>query len=83
MHLRNSPICCYCEVGAFGRACIVAARLVDHLYPHRGDMVLFWSARWWVSSCTTCHSGPKQAAELEGAAALDRLADLLALPRLT
>jgi 5-methylcytosine-specific restriction protein A len=44
-------------------------------------MVLFWDERWWVSSCSPCHSGFKQRVELMGATAIDRLADQLQLPR--
>ena len=79
-HLRTSPLCRYCELGAFGQAPrVTAASLVDHLYPHRGDRVLFWARRLWVSACRPCHDGPKQAAERIGGAALDRLAALLGI----
>jgi 5-methylcytosine-specific restriction endonuclease McrA len=80
--LRANPFCAYCEMGAFGPACTTAAELVDHLYPHKGDQVLFWIAGLWVASCTACHSGPKQVAELKGADVLDRLALLLGRPTL-
>jgi hypothetical protein len=69
-------------LGIFGPPHIRGATLVDHLYPHRGDTRLFWDKRFWVSSCTDCHSGPKQAAEVKGVTAIDRIADLLGLPRL-
>lgn len=80
-HLRNSPLCRYCEAGAWGDAPrVTAASTVDHLFPHLGDTVLFWTRQWWVSCCATCHSGPKQAAERRGPAELNRLARLLGLP---
>lgn len=79
-HLRRSPLCLYCETGAFdGRPRVTAATLVDHLYPHRGDQALFWTTRLWVSACATCHDGPKQACERRGQAALDELAGRLGL----
>ena len=79
-HLADHPLCRYCETGAFGPLRITGAALVDHLYPHRGDMELFWDRRWWVSSCTPCHSGPKQRTESAGLDALHRLATALGLP---
>lgn len=79
-HKRKSPVCRYCEVGAFGAPRIVPAEVVDHLFPHRGDTKLFWVRVWWVSACKTCHDGPKQAAEHRGDAELARLARLLGLP---
>lgn len=78
--LAAHPLCEYCEAGAFDDARTVAADLVDHLYPHQGDKDLFWSSQWWVSCCTACHSGPKQAAERRGVAALDTLARHLDRP---
>ena len=78
-HRKRSPLCRYCQVGAFGSPIIRQAGLVDHLYPHRGDQTLFWDRRWWVSSCTPCHSGPKQAAEARGKQAIDDLASKLGL----
>ena len=75
VHLRRSALCRYCKLE--GR--IAAATVVDHLYPHRGDAALFWDERYWVSSCTPCHSGPKQAVEREGRAAIDALARRLGL----
>lgn len=31
------------------------ARVVDHVVPHRGDMVLFWDSDNWQSLCEPCH----------------------------
>lgn len=81
-HRVRSPLCRYCEVGAFGPPHVRPATLVDHLYPHRGDTVLFWNKLYWVSSCGACHSGPKQAVEAKGRRAIDVLAGKLALPPL-
>ena len=81
---REHPLCEYCLAGAFGHepGDVTPAELVDHLYPHRGDMGLFWDERLWVASCKADHDGPKQAAERQGRAALDALARLLGRPTL-
>lgn len=81
-HKRRHPFCQYCEVGAFGEVRVAAVEVTDHLYPHRTFDGVFWRREWWVSACGDCHSGPKQAAERQGVAALHRLADLLDRPRL-
>lgn len=44
---------------------ITAATVCDHIQPHRGDVVLFWSGPF-ASLCATCHSGAKQAQEHTG-----------------
>jgi 5-methylcytosine-specific restriction protein A len=77
-HITCSPFCRYCELE--GRA--TAAELVDHFYPHRGNLVLFWDQRFWVSSCKSCHSSMKQSTECQGLAALQALARRLGLPPL-
>lgn len=74
-HLRNNPLCKYCDLGAWGDAPrVTAATLVDHLIPHNGDQAIFWNKRDWVSSCAPCHNGPKQRTERRGLAALEALA---------
>jgi 5-methylcytosine-specific restriction protein A len=78
-HRRSEPLCRYCKAGAFGEPRIRAAQLVDHFVPHRGDQVIFWRRDLWVSSCSECHSGPKQAVERQGRAALVALARRLGL----
>lgn len=81
LHLQRFPFCEYCERGAFGDASDAEpATLVDHLYPHKGDRLIFWATRWWVSCCTACHSGPKQALERQSPTLLDNLARLLGRP---
>lgn len=79
-HLDEHPLCAYCAAGAFGQAATTEAVLVDHFVPHRGNREIFWFRPWWVSSCTPCHSGPKQALEARGLAALRPLAERLGLP---
>ncbi|HEY1723971.1 MAG TPA: HNH endonuclease signature motif containing protein [Steroidobacteraceae bacterium] len=57
--LRQHPLCTYCQRQGF----TVAATCVDHIVPHRGDLVLFWDETNWQSLCQPCHDGAK--AELE------------------
>lgn len=33
----------------------VAAQVVDHRIPHRGDQALFWNAENWQPLCKRCH----------------------------
>lgn len=61
-YLRNNPLCVYCERN--GRT--TAARVVDHIVAHRGDMVLFWDQTNWQSLCKPCHDSVKQAEEAAG-----------------
>lgn len=78
LHLRCHPLCRYCELQGH----VTAAALVDHFYPHRGDVMLFWRSEFWVSSCVSCHSGVKQSVERQGIIALRTLAARLGLPAL-
>lgn len=34
----------------------IGAIVVDHVRPHRGDMVLFWDVANWQSLCLSCHN---------------------------
>jgi 5-methylcytosine-specific restriction endonuclease McrA len=43
-----------------------AATVVDHIKPHRGDMVLFWDEANWQPLCANHHSSDKAKAEAEG-----------------
>lgn len=51
VHLQQEPFCRACR--AEGKA--VAATEVDHIRPHKGDMVLFWNRNNWQSLCSRCH----------------------------
>lgn len=59
VHLRDNPLCVYCQRD--GR--VTAASVVDHSVPHRGDMEVFWDQSLWVSLCVHCHSSVKQKEE--------------------
>lgn len=51
-YLRHHPLCVACE--AAGR--LVAATVVDHITPHKGDQALFWdSDNNWQALCKRCH----------------------------
>jgi len=46
---------------------IVAATVVDHIVPHKGDMKLFWDSKNnWQSLCKHCHDSWKQRLEKSG-----------------
>lgn len=62
--LRSHPLCVYCERD--GR--LTAASVVDHIEPHRGDMVKFWDSGNWQSLCHHCHDSVKQRLERSGIA---------------
>jgi 5-methylcytosine-specific restriction endonuclease McrA len=53
------PLCLGCE--AIGL--IVAAEVVDHVLPHKGDMVLFWDQNRWQPCCRWHHDVVKQQLE--------------------
>lgn len=60
--LRKHPLCrMHADMGR-----VVEAVVVDHIVPHRGDMVLFWDSGNWQSLCVTCHSSIKQRIEAGG-----------------
>lgn len=46
-----------------GPGCTIIATLVDHVIPHRGDMVLFWDRKNWQPLCEHCHNKHKARAE--------------------
>lgn len=61
-HLYREPLCRACQ--SAGR--IVAATVVDHIQPHKGDHALFWRRSNWQSLCESCHNR-KTATEDKGA----------------
>ena len=44
---------CARPAGRKGR--VVAATVVDHVVPHRGDPELFWDETNWPPACKPCH----------------------------
>lgn len=60
--LLKHPLCQMHErLGA-----VVAATVVDHIVPHRGDSALFWDRSNWQSLCKPCHDRHKQRLERSG-----------------
>lgn len=57
--LQSHPLCAMCEPRT------VIAKVCDHVEPHRGDEVKFWSGPF-QSLCTNCHSSSKQRIEKGG-----------------
>jgi len=50
-YLRAHPLCRTHEQQ--GR--VVAASVVDHIVPHRGDKAAFWQSSNWQPLCKRCH----------------------------
>lgn len=42
---------------------ITAAKVVDHIIPHKGDQTLFWDKANWQSLCAPHHNRDKQREE--------------------
>ncbi|ALG75158.1 hypothetical protein AL072_29920 [Azospirillum thiophilum] len=63
--LSVEPLCRMCSEHGL----TVAATVVDHVKPHRGDRALFFNRENTQSLCKPCHDGPKQAAERAAARA--------------
>ena len=52
--LRSHPLC-QCPDCQEGKLRTIAATVVDHIIPHKGDMRLFWDNTNWQSMSKTCH----------------------------
>ena len=63
--LRRHPLC----IDHQRRGRVVAATVVDHIVPHRGDQALFWDSANWQPLCKLCHDGHKQRLERSGVVA--------------
>jgi hypothetical protein len=71
--LRSHPLCAmHMKLGRY-----VAANVVDHIVPHRGDQSLFWDKSNWQSLCAECHSRHKQRMEKTG---IESGCDLAGIP---
>jgi 5-methylcytosine-specific restriction protein A len=58
-HLAKEPLCRrHLRLGQ-----TVAATVVDHIKPHKGDARLFWDRANWQSLCKPCHDRDKQIEE--------------------
>ena|ERR1035437_4030284 len=56
--LRAHPLC-QCPACDEGRVRLLAATVVDHKTPHRGDEVLFWDKSNWQALAKVCHDSWK------------------------
>lgn len=64
--LQREPLCRFCmEAGR-----LTPANTVDHVTPHRGDRIAFWTGAL-QSLCATCHSSTKQRMEAGKGAGCD------------
>jgi 5-methylcytosine-specific restriction protein A len=54
-YLLRHPLCVMCA----DRGLTVAATVVDHRIPHKGDEALFWNENNHQSLCKPCHDGDK------------------------
>ena len=61
-YLREHPLCVMCQA----RGEIVAASVVDHIEPHKGDHRLFWKPENHQALCKRCHDSHKQRFEKSG-----------------
>lgn len=52
--LKAHPLC-QCKDCLEGVKQLKAATVVDHIIPHRGDMMLFWNRDNWQSMAKECH----------------------------
>lgn len=57
--LAKNPLCKRCH--ELGR--VSAATVVDHIQPHKGDVLLFWSPQNHQALCQPHHDGWKQVIE--------------------
>jgi 5-methylcytosine-specific restriction protein A len=62
LFLLAHPLCADCAK----RGDTTAARVTDHVTPHRGDLTLFWDQTNWQSLCKPCHDIHKQSFERTG-----------------
>lgn len=60
-YLTRHPLCVMCQDSGL----VVAATVVDHITPHRGDPLLFWDEANHQALCTACHNGRKAREEAQ------------------
>ncbi len=51
-YLAKHPLCQSCML----QGKWIAATVVDHIKPHKGDKKLFWDSSNWQPLCASCHS---------------------------
>ena len=71
-YLLVHPLCVCCEA----QGMVHPASVVDHIEPHKGDMVKFWDSANWQGLCAWCDKNIKRSIEndwLRGKAPLSLL----------
>ena len=66
LFLGRNPYCAFHLL----RGDHVRATVLDHIDPHKGDVVKFWDRSNWQSLCQPCHDSIKQSMEKGGRHAL-------------
>ena len=61
LQLSREPLCRFC----LARGILTAAKVADHIEPHRNDPEKFWGGEL-ASLCKPCHSADKQFQENKG-----------------
>ncbi|MET4634984.1 HNH endonuclease [Kaistia defluvii] len=61
-YLMHHPLCVMC----IKQGLVTAAKVVDHIIPHKGNQTLFWDTTNWQSLCQPHHDRDKQAIEQGG-----------------
>ncbi|WP_242848734.1 HNH endonuclease [Syntrophomonas palmitatica] len=51
LFLKANPLCRHCQ----REGKLIAAEVVDHIVPHRGDQTLFCDESNWQPLCKKCH----------------------------
>jgi len=62
LFLAQNPLCQRCQA----RGEITAANVVNHIVPHKGDLVLFFASSNWEATCKPCHDRDIQSEERTG-----------------
>jgi hypothetical protein len=52
VYLSHNVYCVACKQAGI----VTAAAVVDHIIPHKGDMLLFWDKKNWQGLCRKCHN---------------------------
>lgn len=62
IYLLDNPLC----VLHLSKGRTVAATIIDHIEPHKGNDELFWDQGNWQALCKPCHDRHKQGQEGSG-----------------
>jgi 5-methylcytosine-specific restriction protein A len=61
-YLAAYPLCARCLASGV----VTAAEVVDHIIPHKGDLLLFWDRSNWQSLCVPCHNSKTASEDMGG-----------------